>query len=220
MVSGSISLPSPGFFSFFGRPTWCAIGHRVMLSLGRWSSRIHAGFHVSGATWVARPEGPSLSRTGLSPSAARAFLRASASSGLCNFRRGIRPADARSLYPECATRGRLTRIRFGLVPFRSPLLGKSLLLSFPGGTKMFQFSPFASPPYGFGRRCQGFSLAGCPIRTSADPRSLTAPRGFSQSSTSFVASRCLNIRHAPLVSCHLTSPLFLPAFDPDCQRTS
>ena len=30
----------------------------------------------------------------------------------------------------------------GLVPFRSPLLGESLLLSFPTGTKMFQFPAF------------------------------------------------------------------------------
>ena len=34
--------------------------------------------------------------------------------------------------------------RFGLFPGRSPLLGESLLFSSPGGTKMFQFPPFAS----------------------------------------------------------------------------
>ncbi len=32
----------------------------------------------------------------------------------------------------------------GLVPVRSPLLGESQLMSFPPGTKMFQFSGFAS----------------------------------------------------------------------------
>lgn len=32
----------------------------------------------------------------------------------------------------------------GLFPFRSPLLGKSRLISFPLGTEMFQFSRFAS----------------------------------------------------------------------------
>ena len=32
---------------------------------------------------------------------------------------------------------------FRLFPFRSPLLGKSLLLSFPRATKMFQFARFA-----------------------------------------------------------------------------
>jgi hypothetical protein len=38
---------------------------------------------------------------------------------------------------------------FGLVPVRSPLLGKSLLFSFPRVTKMFQFTPLASTAYGF-----------------------------------------------------------------------
>ena len=33
----------------------------------------------------------------------------------------------------------LTRTRFGLIPFRSPLLGESRLISFPPGTEMFQF---------------------------------------------------------------------------------
>ena len=38
----------------------------------------------------------------------------------------------------------LLHTRFGLFPGRSPLLGESLLFSLPGGTKMFQFPPFAS----------------------------------------------------------------------------
>ena len=32
--------------------------------------------------------------------------------------------------------------RFRLIPFRSPLLRESLLLSFPGATQMFHFTPF------------------------------------------------------------------------------
>ena len=40
----------------------------------------------------------------------------------------------------------LPHTRFGLFPGRSPLLGESLLFSLPGGTKMFQFPPFASLP--------------------------------------------------------------------------
>ena len=45
-----------------------------------------------------------------------------------------------SYYPAAA----LPQRRFGLFPVRSPLLGESLLFSLPGGTKMFQFPPFAS----------------------------------------------------------------------------
>ena len=33
---------------------------------------------------------------------------------------------------------------FGLIPFRSPLLGESFLFSLPAATKMFQFAAFAS----------------------------------------------------------------------------
>ena len=36
----------------------------------------------------------------------------------------------------------LTPVRFRLIPFRSPLLRESLLLSFPGVTQMFHFAPF------------------------------------------------------------------------------
>ena len=35
-------------------------------------------------------------------------------------------------------------MKFGLFPLRSPLLGESLLLSFPAGTKMVHFPAFAS----------------------------------------------------------------------------
>src|SRR6185295_12573142 len=37
----------------------------------------------------------------------------------------------------------------GLVRFRSPLLAESQLMSFPPVTEMFQFTGFASRPYGF-----------------------------------------------------------------------
>ena len=40
-------------------------------------------------------------------------------------------------------------MRFGLLRFRSPLLSESFLLSFPPGTKMFQFPGFPSYTYGF-----------------------------------------------------------------------
>ena len=39
--------------------------------------------------------------------------------------------------------------RFGLFPFRSPLLRESMFLSLPMGTEMFQFPTFPSARYGF-----------------------------------------------------------------------
>ena len=57
----------PGVLFAFPSRYWFTIGHQGVFSLGRWSSRIHAGFHVSRATQV--PLGVSIvSCTGLSPS--------------------------------------------------------------------------------------------------------------------------------------------------------
>jgi hypothetical protein len=49
LVSGSISLPSPGYFSPFPHGTVHYRSLRVS-SLGKWSPQLHAGFLVSGAT--------------------------------------------------------------------------------------------------------------------------------------------------------------------------
>ena len=67
------------------------------------------------------------STTGLSPSLVQF---STASFNFCN-------PVLLSHYPLCINRG------FRLFPFRSPLLRKSLLLSFPPATKMFQFAGFA-----------------------------------------------------------------------------
>lgn len=69
--------------------------------------------------------------------------------------------------------------RFGLFPFRSPLLGKSIFLSTPAVTKMFQFTAFATHAYVFS------------VRQFRDPgidARLSTPPGFSQTSTPFYAS--------------------------------
>ena len=47
-------------------------------------------------------------------------------------------------------------------------------------------------------RVTDFCLPGCPIRISADLFSFANPRGFSQLSTSFFASKSLGIPHTPL----------------------
>ena len=72
----------------------------------------------------------------------------------------LRPVESRD--PEYTTLPGLACIRFGLFPFRSPLLRKSRLFSFPGGTKMFQFPPLASATYGFSCRCPDITRDGFP----------------------------------------------------------
>ena len=94
---------------------------------------------------------------------------------------------------------RQRRPRFGLLRVRSPLLAQSFLLSFPPGTKMFQFPGFAP---GFGQ-VSGSLPTGFPIRTSAGHRVFAPHRGFSQLITSFFASE--SHRHPP---CALVRFLF------------
>ena len=50
-VSGSLSLPSRGSFHL-SLTVLCAIGHHIVFRLGRWSSRLPTGFHVSCGTLV------------------------------------------------------------------------------------------------------------------------------------------------------------------------
>ena len=106
------------------------------------------------------------------------------------------PLAPRSLYDTPITPARALRHRrFGLFPVRSPLLGESLLLSLPAGTKMFQFPAFASAL----QLMTGSLPPGCPIRTSADQGVFATTRGFSQLVTSFFASESPGIPHAPLL---------------------
>ena len=89
--------------------------------------------------------------------------------------------------------------RYRLFPFRSPLLGKSRLISFPPGTEMFQFPGFASIDLCIQSTMIGSLLTGFPIQISSDQCLLPAPRGFSQAATSFVASYCQGIHHVRLL---------------------
>lgn len=89
---------------------------------------------------------------------------------------------------------------FRLLPFRSPLLGKSRLISFPPGTEMFQFPGFASLTLCIQARMIRSLLSGFPIQISSDQCLLPAPRGFSQAATSFFASYCQGIHPVRLIS--------------------
>ena len=61
---------------------------------------------------------------------------------------------------------------FGLFPVRSPLLGESLLFSFPACTKMFQYPALASIIDG----CHLFKVTGCPIWRVTDHGLFALPR--------------------------------------------
>ena len=88
-----------------------------------------------------------------------------------------------------ATPARLTRTRFRLIQFRSPLLPESLLFSLPTGTEMFHFPAF--PPHTLYIQVRVTALACGGVSPFGHPRitaRLSAPRGLSQISTSFIGS--------------------------------
>jgi hypothetical protein len=108
----------------------------------------------------------------------------------------------RSHDPNATTPAGLALHWFRLFPFRSPLLGKSLLLSVPPGTEMVHFPGSASSKlFGSPRGSHRFTVRGSPIRTSADHWVCAPPRGFSQLTTSFLAFTRLGIHRVPLVAC-------------------
>ena len=112
----------PGVLFTFPSRYWSTIGHRRVFRLGGWSPLLPTGFHVSGGTRV--PGGGD---------------RGSAYGALTLYRRPSHavPLPRSFVTAQCLVprprRGLRSR-RFGLVPFRSPLLGESRLISLPPGT--------------------------------------------------------------------------------------
>ena len=117
MVSGSISLPSRGSFHL-SLTVLFSIGHWVVFRLGGWSLPLQTGFHVSGPTLV--------------PLACLLLRVQDCYLLRLNFPDLFRSHNLNRVLvvrnPE------LQAVRFGLFPFRSPLLRKSIFLSLPLGT--------------------------------------------------------------------------------------
>ena len=105
--------------------------------------------------------------------------------------------------PFTQRRQAITRNWFRLVPVRSPLLGESLLLSSPPGTKMFQFPGLPRQSYGFTLPSRDMTPGGFP---HSDSRGSTS---VGDSSRTIVAShvllRLLAPRYPPKALCSLTT---------------
>ena len=99
----------------------------------------------------------------------------------------------------------ITHVRFGLIPVRSPLLGKSFLLSLPGGTKMFQFSPLAYPGYVFTWTYHSITVTGFPIQKSPDQRMFSSSPKLIAAYRVFL--RRLAPRHPPSALTNLATKL-------------
>ena len=135
MVSGSISLPSPGFFSPFphGTSALSVAGQYLALDRGR------PGFR-QGSTC------PALLRY-------RIMESSSFRVRVCHPLRPVFPDDSATMnfslnstgHPHAALQPRLKR--FGLFPVRSPLLRDSQLISLPGLLRWFTSPSVALPSY-------------------------------------------------------------------------
>jgi hypothetical protein len=97
----------------------------------------------------------------------------------------------------------ITRHRFSLIRFRSPLLTESRLLSLPAGTEMFHFPAFPPNTLYIQMRVTGhISSRVSPFGNPRITARLPTPRGLSQAPTSFIGSWCQGIHRAPLKTCH------------------
>ena len=158
---------------------WFTIGLSGVFSLAGWSPRFRTGFHVS------RPTQDTANIFKPYAYGAVTLYRPTFQTVLLRFEY-IRRSPTTPNMPK--------HFWFGLFRVRSPLLTKSLLFSFPPGTKMFQFPGLT--PY----RCLFFKQAGCPIRKSADQRIFAPHRSLSQLIASFFVSESQGILHTPLLT--------------------
>ena len=118
----------------------------------------------------------------------------------------VTPAEKRTsrteaLQPRTGNACALTPARFGLIPFRSPLLGESRLISFPPGTEMFQFPGLPLPRLYIQQGVTPYYQRW--VSPFGNPRvtGYSAPhRGLSQPFTPFIDSWCQGIHRVPFLS--------------------
>jgi len=140
-----------------------------------------------------------LSSTGLSPATAGFSNAIRLTTVFLTPRRAGRPNNNTPTTPTTQPLPGITRSRFSLLRFRSPLLTESRLFSTPVGTEMFHFPTF--PPHTLYIQARVTRHDSCWVSPFGHPRitaRLTAPRGLSQPPTSFIGSWCLGIHRVLL----------------------
>ena len=190
MVSGSVSLPSPGFFSPFPRGTRPLSVAQGCSALDRGRPGFRRGSSCPALLRRRAQAAARGSRTGLSPSAAGLPMPFRSPAGFSLP--GLPPA--RPFNPAL--------VRFGLLPLRSPLLGESLLISFPPLLRWFTSRRVAPRPYAFRAGCAPLQARGLPHSAVRASSRICAPRrGFSQLVAAFFAPSLLpGIRHGPALA--------------------
>ena len=195
----------PGVLFTFPSRYWCAIGHRVVLRLGWWSTQVRTGFHVPGPT-----QGPRRAvRSGFAYGAVTRCGRPSHAVPLPSrtCARGRQPPDARPCNPVGGTPAGYARST--VWPHRSPFARRysgSLEIDFLSSGYLDVSVPRVVLP---APMCSGSGYPYCYgwVRPFGDPRveGCAPRRGLSQLAASFIGSLCQGIRRAPVVSCGTAS---------------
>ena len=141
----------PGVLFTFPSRYWSAVGRRGVLSLGGRSPLLPAGFLVPGGTRDRVP-GPAGCAYGALTLCRAPSHASSAPQQVCDPGRTVRGAGDASSTPAARRAHAGSRRRFGLAPFRSPLLGGSLI-DFPSSGYLDVSVPPVAPRRGM--RSQG-----------------------------------------------------------------
>ena len=134
--------PLPGCFSPFPHGT-LLYRSSAIFSLGPWSALIQTEFHVLRPTQVSYPGRPISFAYGALTLSGRLSQYRSTKHRLGNCPGSPQPPPVQPSYPLIRNARGLARIRFRLLPFRSPLLRVSLRFLLSPATEMFHFAGFA-----------------------------------------------------------------------------
>ena len=191
--------PLPGYFSPFPHGTHPLSAHQgLVFRLSRWSCQIHTKFHESRATWENEKTSDRHTPTGVSPSTLRLSNRFNFIHQFITRRPVNSQTTTHPTTPAPQHLSAITRHRFSLIHFRSPLLTESLLFSLPTGTEMFHFPAFPPTTLYIQAEVTGHN-SGIKVTPFGNPRiktRLPTPLGLSQVTTSFIGSWCQGIHRS------------------------
>ena len=165
-----------------------AIGHQGVFRLNGWSRQIHTEFQEFRVTWENTSQVVAYTYGALTLYGTT-FQRTSTSQRLSHCARSRQTPPYAPTTPRTQPLPGITRTRFSLLRFRSPLLSESLLFSLPVGTEMFHFPTF--PPHTLYIQARVTRHDSCWVPPFGHPRitaRLPTPQGLSQAPTSFIGS--------------------------------
>ena len=178
----------PGVLFTFPSRYLSAIGHQGVFRLNGWSRQIHTEFQEFRVTWEHTRQATAYTYGAITLYGA-AFQRTSTSQLLSNCLHRRQTTVNGPTTPHTQPLPGITRTRFSLLRFRSPLLTESRLFSLPVGTEMFHFPTFPPHTLYIQARVTGHDSSWVP--PFGHPRitaRLPTPQGLSQAPTSFIGS--------------------------------